>query len=34
MDFGKSIKTIRRNNNLTQEDMAKKLYVSRQAISN
>ncbi len=34
MDFGKRIKNIRLENNLTQENMAKKLNVSRQAISN
>lgn len=34
MDFGKRIKKIRLENNLTQEKMAHKLNVSRQAISN
>lgn len=34
MNFGKQIKEIRLSNNLTQEQMAKKLNVSRQAISN
>ena len=34
MDFGKQIKKIRNENHLTQEEMAKELCVSRQAISN
>lgn len=34
MDFGKQIKQLRRDNNLTQEQMANMLNVSRQAISN
>lgn len=34
MDFGERIRNIRLENNLTQENMAKKLNVSRQAISN
>ena len=34
MDFGKQIKKIKKENHLTQEDMAKELQVSRQAISN
>ncbi|MGI6361517.1 MAG: DUF3955 domain-containing protein [Bacillota bacterium] len=34
MDFGKQIKQIRKDNNLTQEQMANILNVSRQAISN
>ena len=34
MDFGKRIKNIRLKNDLTQENMATKLKVSRQAISN
>lgn len=34
MNFGKQIKDVRLSNNLTQEQMANKLNVSRQAISN
>jgi len=34
MDFGKQIKQIRKDNNLTQEQMANMLNVSRQAVSN
>ncbi|MGG7178540.1 DUF3955 domain-containing protein [Clostridium paraputrificum] len=34
MDFGKQIKQLRLERNLTQEQMAKKLNISRQAISN
>lgn len=34
MNFGKQIKEIRLSNNLTQEQMANKLNVSRQAVSN
>ncbi|MDD7280744.1 MAG: DUF3955 domain-containing protein [Erysipelotrichaceae bacterium] len=34
MEFAKQIKQIRKENNLTQEQMAKKLNVTRQAISN
>lgn len=34
MDFGKQIKKIKKENYLTQEDMAKELQFSRQAISN
>ncbi|WP_437131334.1 helix-turn-helix domain-containing protein [Peptostreptococcus russellii] len=34
MNFGNQIKEIRLSNNLTQEQMAKKLNVSRQAVSN
>ncbi len=34
MDFSIKIKEIRQKNNLTQEDMASKLNVSRQAVSN
>lgn len=34
MDFGKQIRQIRKDNNLTQEQMAKMLNVSRQAVSN
>lgn len=34
MNFQNTIKDLRNKNNLTQEEMAQKLYVSRQAISN
>ena len=34
MDFNEQIKRLRKENNLTQEEMAKKLNVTRQAISN
>lgn len=34
MDFSNKIKEIREKNNLTQEQMADKLHVSRQAVSN
>lgn len=34
MDFGKQIKQLRNDRNLTQEQMAEKLFVSRQAVSN
>lgn len=34
MDFSNKIKEIREKNNLTQEEMAEKLHVSRQAVSN
>lgn len=34
MDFGEQIKSIRRKENLTQEQFAAKLNVSRQAVSN
>lgn len=34
MDFGKQIKQLRKDNDLTQEQMANMLNVSRQAISN
>lgn len=34
MDFGEQIKSIRKNENLTQEQFAIKLNVSRQAVSN
>ena len=34
MDFGKKAKQIRTDNGLTQEQMANRLHVSRQAISN
>ncbi|HOE69462.1 MAG TPA: DUF3955 domain-containing protein [Brevefilum sp.] len=34
MDFGEQIKSIRLENNLTQEQMASKLNVTRQAVSN
>lgn len=34
MNFGKQIKDVRLSNNLTQEQMANKLNVSRQAVSN
>lgn len=34
MNFGKQIKEVRLSNNLTQEQMANKLNVSRQAVSN
>ena len=33
-DFGLHLKTIRRHNKLTQEQIAKKLNISRQAYSN
>ena len=33
MDFGEKIQKIRKQNNLTQEELAEKLYVSRTAIS-
>ena len=34
MEFNEQIKRLRKENNLTQEEMAKKLNVTRQAISN
>ena len=34
MDFGEKIKSIRQKENLTQEQFAMKLHVSRQAVSN
>ena len=34
MDFGKQIKQMRLERNLTQEQMAEQLGVSRQAVSN
>ena len=34
MDFGKQIRQIRKDAKLTQEQMAEKLNVSRQAVSN
>lgn len=34
MNFSNKIKEIREKNNLTQEEMAEKLHVSRQAVSN
>ena len=34
MDFGKQIRQIRKDAKLTQEQMASKLNVSRQAVSN
>ena len=34
MEFNKQIKCLRKENNLTQEEMAKKLNITRQAISN
>lgn len=34
MEFSNKIKEIREKNNLTQEEMAEKLHVSRQAVSN
>lgn len=34
MDFGEQIKSIRKNENLTQEQFAIKLNVSRQAVFN
>ena len=34
MDFGKQIRQIRKDSKLTQEKMAAKLNVSRQAVSN
>ncbi|MGN0453708.1 MAG: helix-turn-helix domain-containing protein, partial [Ruminococcus sp.] len=34
MDFGEQIKSIRKKENLTQEQFAFKLNVSRQAVSN
>lgn len=34
MDFGEQIKTVRTDNGLTQEQMALRLHVSRQAVSN
>ena len=34
MDFNEQIKHLRKESNLTQEEMAKKLNVTRQAISN
>lgn len=34
MDFGEQIKSIRKKENLTQEQFAMKLNVSRQAVSN
>lgn len=34
MEFGEQIKTLRTKNNLTQEQLAQKLNVTRQAISN
>lgn len=34
MDFGEQIKSIRKRENLTQEQFAMKLNVSRQAVSN
>ena len=34
MEFNEQIKCLRKENNLTQEEMAKKLNVTRQAISN
>ena len=34
MDFNEQIKRLRKESNLTQEEMAKKLNVTRQAISN
>lgn len=34
MEFNEQIKCLREENNLTQEEMAKKLNVTRQAISN
>ena len=34
MDFNEQIKRLRKENNLTKEEMAKKLNVTRQAISN
>ena len=33
MTFGEKIKGLRQKNNLTQEELAKKLYVSRAAVS-
>ena len=34
MEFNEQIKRLRKENNLTQEEMAKKLNITRQAISN
>ncbi|MDD6666437.1 MAG: DUF3955 domain-containing protein [Lachnospiraceae bacterium] len=34
MDFGSQIKTLRKEKQLTQDEMAKDLHVSRQAVSN
>lgn len=34
MEFNEQIKRLRKENNLTQEEMAKKLNVTRQALSN
>lgn len=34
MDFGQQIKQLRQDNQLTQEDLAKSLNVTRQAVSN
>ena len=34
MEVGKNISKIRKDNNLTQDDLAEKYYVTRQTISN
>ena len=34
MNFGEQIKKLRKDRNMTQQDMAEKLGISRQAVSN
>ena len=34
MELGKNISEIRKNNNLTQDDLANKYFITRQTISN